>query len=253
MFIYDFSTHGGIFYLRVKTREEGTPRHGIRRHVDFIDDHCHASCQMIFLPFPDTSIRGPRSLLLPSRSSYLVYHHVRYFTRRGQHVLLSIKCIYLHAPLRSTDIFRLFELHSTEEIIGHHRHWENLKLSVAETRAQRAASNFPYRSLWWRKITSAKTFLPRITMWIPAWRFLRRIGASRFSSSVQQYWIECIRRYLEGSIVLRVLEIYIYFQIQHTAPNGFPLQISLSEIPFDVYLGNAYQTIVFLATSNRIY
>lgn len=31
-------------HLRVKIREEGTPR----RHVDLIDDHCHASCQMDF-------------------------------------------------------------------------------------------------------------------------------------------------------------------------------------------------------------
>lgn len=48
-------------YLRVKIREECTPR----RHVDLIDDHCHASCQ---IDFP-LAIRQVRSLLLSGRPS----------------------------------------------------------------------------------------------------------------------------------------------------------------------------------------
>lgn len=33
----------------MKTREESTPRCGIRRHVDLVDDHGHSSCQLGFL------------------------------------------------------------------------------------------------------------------------------------------------------------------------------------------------------------
>lgn len=113
---YDFSTHGGIFYLRVKSREEGTPRHGIRRHVDFIDDHCHASCQMIFLP-AIRQFEVWEIFFCPVVCPILC--STTCDTSHVEHVLLvSIKCIYLHAPLRSTDIFKLFELHSVGEIIS---------------------------------------------------------------------------------------------------------------------------------------
>lgn len=42
------------FYLRVKTRKEGTQRSGIRRHVDLVDDHCYASCLLAELPPRDS-------------------------------------------------------------------------------------------------------------------------------------------------------------------------------------------------------
>lgn len=106
------------FYLRVKTREEGTSRYGIRRHVDLIDDHCHASWQMGFL----LAIRRfeVRSRLLSSRSSSLVQHR-RDTSRRGQHVRARLYQTYLSARSASKycDHVRvLVDLHSTGEIIS---------------------------------------------------------------------------------------------------------------------------------------
>lgn len=129
----------------MKTREEGTSRHGIRRHVDLVDDHCHASCQMDFLfAIRRFKVRG---LLLSSRrrrSSSLVQYR-RDTSRRGQHVCARIYQMYLSArsALKYCDHLKVFgELRSTGETISRSA-LGKLGEEPEETRARRGSKRFP--------------------------------------------------------------------------------------------------------------
>lgn len=163
----DFSTWS--FYLRVKTREEGTPRHRIRRHIDLVDDHCHASCQMDFLlAIRRFEIRGLLLSNRPSSCSIDVILRVEDNT----FVLVPIKCTYPHAPFRSTVTISKFSvnLRSTWETISRSR--EKLGEEPGTRRGQKlareeAVNDSRYRTPRWRKrsprvLPLTKTFLRRI-------------------------------------------------------------------------------------------
>lgn len=96
-------------------------------------------------------------------------------SRRRQHV-----CVYqMYLSARSTskycDHLRFFvKLCSIKEIIS------QSALEKPEEQALGGRGNDSrYQSPWWHE-TSAKTFLPRIV----TWKFLRTIGASKYSNSV---------------------------------------------------------------------
>lgn len=111
-----------LYYLSMKTREEGTPRHGIRRHVDLVHDHGHSSYQpaslaailrfdvqslLLFYPTDDVASLLSRNIddarfLAPENSTFLLWS-------------LSYICyLSAHAPLPSAvTILELSSSHYT--------------------------------------------------------------------------------------------------------------------------------------------
>lgn len=143
------------FYLRVKTREEGTPRYRIRRHVDLIDDHCHASCQMDFL----------LAVYVDSRSEVFSYPAVRSLSCSAD-VIFGVedntfaRLYQMYLSARSTseycDHLRIFvELRSAGEIISRSALGKPGEPGSRQKLARKEAVNVSrYRSPWWSKIPS---------------------------------------------------------------------------------------------------
>jgi len=214
------------FYLRVKTREEGTPWHGIRRHVDLIDDHCHASCQMDFLLAIRRSPRSSfiQSFVFPRAAS--TWHFASRTTRSCSSLSnVLIRTLRFEIPWSSQSS----RWSSTGEIIstGTGKAWTARHSSQVKTCARRDRfSLIEFVMAQDLLATSIKTFLPRIT-----WRFLRTIEPS--SSMCTMILNRIHQRYFKKSIVLLSGESYLLPDLTI----DLLFKCHYLEIPFEVYLG----------------
>jgi len=238
--------HVRSFYLRVKTREEGTPWHGIRRHVDLIDDHCHASCQMDFLLAIRRSPRSSfiQSFVFPRTASTW---HFASRTTRSCSSLSNVLIRTLRFEIPSFQSSRWIKFHwRNHQQTGIGKAWRARHSSQVKTCARR--DRFPLMEFVMAQeflATSIIKLSSRESSPEDSWERSNLLGIQ--VRWVQWYWIESIKDILKSPIVLLSGELYLLPDL--TQANRSSLQMSLFGDPIWSLLR---QTVVFISSaSNR--